>query len=96
MKTYRLSVRVDEETRSRLEQRARIEVKDESVVIREALEAYLSSERESVHDALKRVGGLGMAKGLPSDLSTGRRHFEGFGVHEGPRRHRSARRTLVK
>jgi Arc/MetJ-type ribon-helix-helix transcriptional regulator len=95
MNTLRLSARIDEETGKKLQYRARIEGKDESEVVREALRAYLSTEKESVHAALTRIGGIGIAKGLPSDLSTNRKHFEGFGRSDHPRPtgHRSARRA---
>jgi hypothetical protein len=95
MKTYRLSARIDEETRQKLERRARAEVKDESAIVRDALNAYLTEAPESAYDAFQRVGGIGIAKGLPRDLSTNRKYFEGFG-HSGDSRssrHRSPRRT---
>jgi hypothetical protein len=95
MKTYRLSARIDEETRRRLEARARAEVKDESEIVREALSSYLSTKVESAYDALKRVRGIGVAKGLPPDLSTYQQYFEGFGRRDQTRaaRHRASRRT---
>ena len=95
MKTYRLSARVDEDTRKKLEQRARLEAKDESTVVREALNSYLSQNTESAYDAFQRVGGIGIVKGLPRDLSTNRKYFEGFGLSEDSRatRHRTARRS---
>lgn len=93
-KTYRLSARVDEDTRKKLEHRARLEAKDESTVVREALNSYLSQKSESAYDVFQRAGGIGIAKGLPRDLSTNRKYFEVFGLRDESRstRHRTARR----
>jgi hypothetical protein len=95
MKTYRLSARIDEMTRRKLGDRARLEVKDESEIVREALRRYLDDKVESAYDVLMRTGGIGIAKGLPSDLSTNKKHFEGFGLNDSARaaRHRSTRRS---
>jgi hypothetical protein len=95
MKTYRLSTRIDEQTRKRLEKRALIEAKDESAIVRDALNSYLSTTVESAHDVFQRIGGIGVAKGLPPDVSTNKKYFEGFGHSDRtrPSRHRSARRT---
>src|SRR4029079_9717815 len=92
---YRLSTRIDEETRRKLEQRARIEAKDESAIVREALDAYLLNPAESAYDVFHRVGGLGIAKGLAPDLSTNKKYFQGFGQRDQTRtrRHRPARRA---
>jgi hypothetical protein len=95
MKTYRLSTRIDEQTRKKLENRARVEAKDESEIVREALNSYLYQETESAHDVVHRIGGIGIAKGLPSDLSMKKTYFEGFGRSDPPRasRHRASRRA---
>jgi hypothetical protein len=95
MKTYRLSARIDEVTHRRLIERARLEVKDESEIIREALKRHLDERVDSAHDALMRTGGIGIATGLPSDLSTNKKYFEGFGGSDLTRssRHRTTRRT---
>lgn len=97
MKTYRLSARIDEDTHRRLTERARIEGKDESMVVRDALNSHLK-KIESAYDVLKRTGGIGAAKGLPSDLSTNKKYFEGFGHRDRTRspRHRSAGRASRK
>jgi hypothetical protein len=50
-------------------------------VIREALEQYLAAPEkgESFYDVAQRAGLLGSVKGLPPDLSTNKKYFEGFG-----------------
>jgi hypothetical protein len=95
MKVYRLSTRIDEETRRKLAKRARIEAKDESAIVRAALNSYLSNTRESAHEAFHRIGGVGIAKGLPADLSTNKKYFEGFGRSDKSRssRQRATRRA---
>ena len=94
MKVYRLSARIDEETHRKLAARARLEATDESEVIREALRRYLDERIENAYDALMRTGGIGIAKGLASDLSTNKDYFEGFGRNDSARTagHRSPRR----
>ena len=95
MKIYRLCVRVEEMTRKKLAERARLEVKDESEVIRDALQRHLNENVDSAYDALMRTGGIGIATGSPSDLSTNKKHFEGFGRSEltSTSGHRSTRRS---
>ena len=94
MKIYRLSARIDHVTHRKLAERARVEVKDESEIIREALRLYLDAT-ETAHDMLMRIGGIGIATGLPSDLSTNKKHLKGFGESDFSRSsgHRSARRS---
>ena len=93
MKVYRLSARIDEDTHRKLAARARLEAMDESQVVREALRRYLDEKIENAYDALMRTGGIGIAKGLPSDLSVNKDFFEGFGNDRaGASGHRSARR----
>jgi len=82
MKTYRLSARIDEATHKRLVERALLEVKDESEVVRDALQRYLDEKPDNAYDALMRSGGIGVAAGLPSNLSTDKSYFEGFGLKE--------------
>jgi hypothetical protein len=98
MGTPRLSTRVDEDIWKKLTKRARLEGKDESEVVREALRAHLAQSEESAYDALRRVGGIGVVKGTAGDLSTNKKHFEGFGVSDrtSSAGHRSTRRTSRK
>ena len=95
MNVYRLSARIDEEMQKKLAARARLEATDESEVIRRALRQYLDEKTENAYVALMRTGGIGIAKGLPADLSTNKNHFEGFGSNDRARSsgHRSARRS---
>ena len=77
----RISVRLDGETRQRLDEEAQATGKKESELVREALAAYLRQrpKRESCLELARRHHLIGCGKRLPSDLSTNRRHFEGFG-----------------
>jgi Arc/MetJ-type ribon-helix-helix transcriptional regulator len=81
MESVRVSVRLDEETERQLREAARAAGKNESEVMRDALAAYLAMHpREEAALALaRRAGIVGCAKHLPSDLSTNKDHFEGFG-----------------
>jgi predicted transcriptional regulator len=95
MNTMRLTTRIDADTRKKLEALARLEGRNESEIVREALRAHLSKKRESVFEALSRAGGIGAAKGLPADLSIDKKHFEGFGRSDRTSfaGHRSTRRS---
>ena len=77
----RISVRVDSNLRRRLEEQASVMRKSESNLVREALEAYLQAHGKpvSVYDLAVKAGIIGMARGLPRDLSTNRKYFKGFG-----------------
>ena len=91
---YRITTRIEGATYEKLAQRARSERKTESVIVREALEAYLANTR-TAYDDLMELGGLGIATGTPSDLSTNKSHLKGFGSN-GPSDsagHRSPRRA---
>jgi hypothetical protein len=50
-------------------------------LVREALESYLGEAPapRSAYDLAKEAGVIGCVRGGPSDLSTNRKHFEGFG-----------------
>jgi predicted transcriptional regulator len=78
MHSERLTIRISEELRKKLEARARQSEKDESQVIRDALEEHLAPP-ESAYDAFKKAGLIGIAKGGPRDLSTNKKYFKGFG-----------------
>lgn len=77
----RISVRLDRDTRQRLDEEVQATGRKESEVVREALLAYLRKrpERESCLELARRHRLIGCGKQLPSDLSTNRRHLEDFG-----------------
>jgi predicted DNA-binding protein len=77
----RISFRLDKATRARLQKVVEATGASESDLLREALHAYLDEQpgAESCLDLARRHRLLGRAKKLPADLSTNRKHFEGFG-----------------
>jgi Arc/MetJ-type ribon-helix-helix transcriptional regulator len=81
MADERISVRLDEDTQHRLDAEVRATGKNESELVREALAAYFRRRPhpENCLELARRHRLIGCAKRLPSDLSTGRHHFEGFG-----------------
>lgn len=80
-KAKRISVRFPTSLQARLERRAKLAGKTESEVVREAVEAHIAQAPvpESAFHLAQRLGLAGCVDGLPSDLSTNREHFEGFG-----------------
>jgi len=81
MSSHRITVRVPEALGQRLSSRSRIKGQTESELVREALENYLgqSKEERSAYELAQEAGLIGSVKRAPTDLSTNRRHFEGFG-----------------
>ena len=81
MKEYRISVRLNSALRRRLEATAVRTGKRESSLVREALERQLSRSDsvETAYDLALKTGLIGVLKGGSRDLSTNRRHFDGFG-----------------
>jgi len=81
MKDRRVSVRLTEDLRRRLQSAAARSGKRESVIIREALARQLAPARaaESAYDVALRAGIIGVARNSPSDLSANPSHFDGFG-----------------
>jgi predicted DNA-binding protein len=81
MKNQRITVRLSQETRSRLRAVGRRSGKRESDLIRNAVESKLSAEESALtaYDRAKNAGLIGMVKGTIRDLSTNPKHFEGFG-----------------
>jgi metal-responsive CopG/Arc/MetJ family transcriptional regulator len=78
----RINVRVDEELKQELEAEAREKGISPSDVVREAIQEHvkLRAAKESCLDIARRIGLIGAAgSDLPSDLSTSRDHFDGFG-----------------
>jgi len=78
MRDERLTIRVSPELRAKINRGVREMEKDQSQVVRDALDAYLSPS-ESAFDAFKKAGLIGIAKKGPSDLSTNKKHMQGFG-----------------
>lgn len=77
----RISVRLDGDTRQRLDDEVQATGKKESDVVREALASYFRErpKAENCLELARRHGLVGCGKRLPPDLSTNPRHFEGFG-----------------
>jgi metal-responsive CopG/Arc/MetJ family transcriptional regulator len=77
----RINVRVESRLKQQLEAVARAKGVSPSQVVRQAIEEHLRQQEpgESCYDLAKRLGILGSAKGLPTDLSTNPEHMEGFG-----------------
>jgi predicted DNA-binding protein len=85
MASDRITIRIPETLGQRLRHRSRMKGKSESVLIREALENYLGQTPEArpAYELAEEAGLIGLvgrgSKSLPKDLSTNRRHMEGFG-----------------
>jgi predicted DNA-binding protein len=81
MASQRITIRVPRSLGSRLAGRSRASGKTPSEVVRVALETYLGEGKgsRSAFEAASAAGLIGCASGLPKDLSTNRRHMEGFG-----------------
>jgi metal-responsive CopG/Arc/MetJ family transcriptional regulator len=78
----RINVRVERHLKRQLEIEAQERGVSPSEIVRQALHEHMQRQapRESCYDIAKRLGIIGSAKGLPADLSTNRKHMEGFGV----------------
>jgi len=81
MSSQRITIRISESLVKRLKKQAGMKRRSESALVREALENYLgeASTPSSAYDLAREAGLIGCARGLPSDLSVNRKHFEGFG-----------------
>jgi predicted DNA-binding protein len=81
MASHRITIRIPETLEQRLRSRSRIKGQTESDLVREALENYLghSSKERSAYELAQEAGLIGSVKRAPKDLSSSRRHFEGFG-----------------
>ena len=81
MSSPRVSIRLDPALHRELTELARSTGRSESDVLREALRRHLKrrSGNGNCYDLARRARIIGAAKGLPPDLSTARKHFEGFG-----------------
>jgi metal-responsive CopG/Arc/MetJ family transcriptional regulator len=81
MSSQRITIRISESLVKRLKKQAGMKRRSESALVREALESYLgeASTSNSAYDLAREAGLIGCVGGGPSDLSTDREHFEGFG-----------------
>jgi predicted transcriptional regulator len=81
MSSQRITIRISESLVKRLKKHAGMRRRSESALVREALESYLGelSTPSSAHDLAREAGLIGCVAGEPSDLSTSRKHLEGFG-----------------
>jgi hypothetical protein len=78
-------IRLSEEQERHLRQYAHETGRSESEVIATALEEYFATRTpsggsgENAYELARRIGMIGVAGDLPSDLSTNPSYFEGFG-----------------
>jgi predicted transcriptional regulator len=81
MSSQRITIRISESLVKRLKKHAGMRRRSESALVREALESYLgeASGSNSAYDLARKAGLIGCVAGEPSDLSTSRKHLEGFG-----------------
>jgi len=84
MASQRITVRIPQSLGKRLKKQASLKGQPESELVRKALEDYLGGSKPilSAYEIAKQAGLIGCARGGPRDLSTNRRHFEGFGQDE--------------
>jgi len=81
MSSNRITVRIPDTLTTRLRSRSKARGTTESDLVREALESYLGNDagERSAYELAEEAGVIGAADKQPKDLSTNRRHFEGFG-----------------
>lgn len=81
MSSQRITIRISETLVKRLKIHAGARGRTESALVREALEKFLgeAATPSSAYDVARAAGLIGCVGGRPSDLSTNRKHFEGFG-----------------
>ncbi len=81
MSSQRITIRISESLVKRLKKQAGRKRRSESALVREALESYLGEApaSSSAYDLARAAGLIGCVRRVPSDLSTHRKHFEGFG-----------------
>jgi predicted DNA-binding protein len=77
----RITIRVPDSLENKLRGQARLKGRSESQLVREALETYLGQEApaRSAYELAEEAGLIGCVRRAPKDLSTHRKHFEGFG-----------------
>jgi predicted DNA-binding protein len=81
MKSSRITIRVPKALGDRLQHRSRAKGKTPSEIVRVALETYLGNGDAvpSAFEVAQSAGLIGCVTDTPKDLSTNRRHFDGFG-----------------
>ncbi|MBZ5664674.1 MAG: ribbon-helix-helix domain-containing protein [Acidobacteriia bacterium] len=81
MSSQRITIRISESLVKRLKKQAGMKRRSESALVREALENYLGETptSSSAYDLAKEAGLIGCVRCGPSDLSTNRKYFKGFG-----------------
>jgi metal-responsive CopG/Arc/MetJ family transcriptional regulator len=81
MASNRISVRIPNALTTRLRSSSQARGASESELVRAALENYLShsSGDRTAYEMAQESGVVGVAQNTPRDLSTSRRHFDGFG-----------------
>ena len=81
MASNRITIRVPGPLGERLRHRSRIKGQTESELVRDALEIFLgpSKEERPAYELAQEAGLIGCIRRAPKDLSSNRRHFEGFG-----------------
>ena len=81
MRDARITVRFSSELRQRLKAAADRTGKQESDLVRAAVERHLAGEENTgtAYDWARKAGLIGVVRGSRSDLSTNKRYFDGFG-----------------
>ena len=81
MASQRITVRVSKTLGALLRDRSRATGQTPSDLVRVALESYLGqgSQPYSAYEAAEKTGLIGCVRHAAKDLSSNRRHFEGFG-----------------
>jgi hypothetical protein len=81
MKDSRITVRFPAGLRRRLKQAARGRGTRESDLVRVSVERQLAGEDHAItaYERFKKAGLIGIVRGASRDLSTNRRHSDGFG-----------------
>jgi hypothetical protein len=84
MASQRITVRVPKTLGVLLRDRSRAKGQTPSDLVRAALETYLGrgGNSRSAYELAEEAGLIGCVVRAPKDLSTNRRHFEGFGKNK--------------
>jgi hypothetical protein len=84
-----LTIKVPTQLEQEIDRMAKSRGVPRSVVVREALEAYVAPPGASVLDPIRDL--VGAFDGLPPDLSTNPKYLDGFGDARPPRRRANRR-----